>query len=154
MKNRHWLIAATELPDGYTDVNDCADWLLKEAARNFGEELLKSGLLIVTTDVSQTDKGVMTLSLPVDVPDLDDPRKYAKHLTIRLDIPESYIEHFQSDRFQDSLRRLIADSGELAGNYERELCDMLIKAFHEAVICHPVWVTPKPAMKESVVNEG
>ena len=51
-----------------------------------------------------------------------------------IDIPDEFIQHFYSDRFKDSLERLKADSHLLAGNYERELCQMLIKAFDESLV--------------------
>lgn len=55
-------------------------------------------------------------------------------MKIVIDIPDEFIQHFYSDRFKDSLERLEADSHLLAGNYEKELCQMLIKAFDESLI--------------------
>lgn len=50
-------------------------------------------------------------------------------MRIEIEIPKEYEEHFKRDQFEDSLMRLNADKHELAGNYESELCLMLIKAF-------------------------
>lgn len=55
-------------------------------------------------------------------------------MKIVIDIPDEFIQHFYSDRFKDSLERLEVDSHLLAGNYERELCQMLIKAFDESLV--------------------
>lgn len=55
-------------------------------------------------------------------------------MKIVIDIPDEFIQHFYSDRFKDSLERLEADSHLLAGNYEKELCQMLIKAFDESLV--------------------
>lgn len=55
-------------------------------------------------------------------------------MKIVIDIPDEFIQHFYSDRFKDSLERLEVDSHLLAGNYEKELCQMLIKAFDESLV--------------------
>ena len=46
-----------------------------------------------------------------------------------IDIPEEFEEHFNTDRFEDTLHRLSADAHLLAGNYEQETAIMLIDAF-------------------------
>ena len=54
-----------------------------------------------------------------------------------IDIPKDFEKHFSEDKFKDSLERIKADLNEdfvFAGNYERELLDMLIVAFEEARI--------------------
>ena len=53
-----------------------------------------------------------------------------------IEIPKEFEKHFNYDRFEDSLNRLKADAGTfcLAGRYEIELCEMLIKSFKEATI--------------------
>ena len=51
-----------------------------------------------------------------------------------LNIPFEFENHFKEDRFKDSLERLKYDANTLAGNYEKELADMLVKAFSEAKI--------------------
>lgn len=56
-------------------------------------------------------------------------------MKIEIDIPKEFESHFRHDRFKDSLSRLYADAGCLAGNYERELCDMLIEAFKNGKEC-------------------
>ena len=60
-------------------------------------------------------------------------------MKILVDIPQDFEIHFNRDRFKDSLKRIKADLNEnfvLAGNYERELLDMLIVAFEEAEAIH------------------
>lgn len=56
-------------------------------------------------------------------------------MRIAIDIPPEFTEHFNTDRFEDSLHRLSADAHLLAGNYEQEVAVMLIKAFRTAEIC-------------------
>ena len=53
-------------------------------------------------------------------------------MRIEIEIPKEFEEHFNHDRFEDSLNRLYADVHLLAGKYERELAEMLIKAFKES----------------------
>ena len=53
-------------------------------------------------------------------------------MRIEIEIPKEFEEHFNQDKFEDSLNRLYADVHLLAGNYERELAEMLIKAFRES----------------------
>lgn len=49
-----------------------------------------------------------------------------------IDIPEAFEGHFNQDRFKDSLERLLEDAHSLAGNYEIETAEMLIKAFESS----------------------
>lgn len=49
-------------------------------------------------------------------------------MQITIDIPQEFVYHFEKDRFVDSLERLKSDAHLLAGNYEKELIDMLIEA--------------------------
>lgn len=53
-------------------------------------------------------------------------------MKLEIDIPKEFEEHFDSDQFEDSLRRLSSDAHLVAGNYEQELAVMLIKAFKDA----------------------
>lgn len=56
-----------------------------------------------------------------------------------IDIPKDFEKHFSEDKFKDSLERIKADLNEdfvFAGNYERELLDMLVVAFEEARVIH------------------
>ena len=53
-------------------------------------------------------------------------------MKIIIDIPVEFEEHFNKDRFKESLDRLNADVHCLAGNYEKELTDMLVEAFKNA----------------------
>lgn len=55
-------------------------------------------------------------------------------MTITLTIPKEFEDHFNADRFKDSLNRLSADAHLLAGLYERELVRMLIEAFAQAEV--------------------
>lgn len=50
-------------------------------------------------------------------------------MKIIIDIPKEFVCHFETDRFMDSLKRLKSDAHLIAGNYEKELIDMLIEAF-------------------------
>lgn len=50
-------------------------------------------------------------------------------MKIIIDIPKEFVCHFETDRFADSLERLKSDAHLLAGNYEKELMDMLIESF-------------------------
>lgn len=53
-------------------------------------------------------------------------------MKIIIDISKEFVRHFEQDRFADSLDRLKSDAHLLAGNYEKELMDMLIGAFKNA----------------------
>lgn len=60
-------------------------------------------------------------------------------MKIVIDIPQDFEEHFNNDKFKDSLERIKADLNEgfvFAGNYERELLDMLVVAFEEARVIY------------------
>ena len=50
-----------------------------------------------------------------------------------IDIPKEFEQHFQADRFNDSLHRLSEDAHLLAGIYEQETALMLSEAFKNAV---------------------
>ena len=50
-----------------------------------------------------------------------------------IDIPKEFEQHFQADRFNDSLHRLSADAHLLAGIYEQETALILSEAFKNAV---------------------
>lgn len=56
-------------------------------------------------------------------------------MKMTIDIPQEFERHFDNDRFKDSLERIKADLNDefvFAGLYERELLEMLIKAFKNA----------------------
>ena len=55
-------------------------------------------------------------------------------MKITINIPKEFEEHFNSDRFKDSLLRLCCDATCLAGDYEKELAIMLIVAFENAEV--------------------
>lgn len=58
-------------------------------------------------------------------------------MKLLIDIPKEFEQHFQADRFEDSLHRLSADAHLLAGNYEQETAVMLIKSFKSSVPIPP-----------------
>ena len=53
-----------------------------------------------------------------------------------IDIPREYERDFIADKFKDFFLRVIADitCNGLCGNYEKEIAEMFIKAFDEAII--------------------
>ena len=53
-------------------------------------------------------------------------------MRIEIEIPKEFEEHFNQDQFEDSLLRLREDAHLLAGNYERETAEMLVKAFKDS----------------------
>ena len=60
-------------------------------------------------------------------------------MKVVIDIPKDFEQHFNEDKFKDSLLRLKADTNyglehesTISGNYEIELLDMLVEAFEEA----------------------
>ena len=57
-----------------------------------------------------------------------------KSIFVRLEIPDAFINHFNEDRFKDSLFRLYDDANFLAGRYEKELAAMLAKSFQNCEV--------------------
>lgn len=64
-------------------------------------------------------------------------------MKILIDIPEEFEEHFNQDKFKDSIGRIAADvisqvyeENSISGNYEIELLDMLSEAFEKAEAIH------------------
>lgn len=62
-------------------------------------------------------------------------------MKVVIDIPKDFEQHFNEDKFKDSLLRLKADTNyglehdeTISGIYEIELLDMLVVAFEEARI--------------------
>lgn len=53
-------------------------------------------------------------------------------MKIEIEIPEEFEEEFKRYKFEDALYRLITDAHSIAGNYEKETAEMLIKAFRES----------------------
>lgn len=53
-------------------------------------------------------------------------------MRIEIEIPKEFEEHFNQDKFEDTLHRLSADAHLIAGNYEQETAIMLIKAFADS----------------------
>jgi hypothetical protein len=54
-----------------------------------------------------------------------------------INIPKEFEQHFQEDRFENSLHRLSADAHLIAGLYEKETAKMLIDAFKNAIPVPP-----------------
>ena len=65
-----------------------------------------------------------------------------------IEIPEEFEVHFDTDKFENSLERLREDAHLLAGNYEKELADMLIKAFKNSKI-----FTKSATDVDEIINE-
>lgn len=68
-------------------------------------------------------------------------RKEKLDMKLVIDIPKDFEQHFNEDKFKDSLLRLKADTNyglefesTISGNYEIELLDMLVEAFEKAEI--------------------
>lgn len=55
-------------------------------------------------------------------------------MKITINIPKEFEEHFNSDRFKDSLLRLCFDANCLAGSYEQQITIMLIIALENAEV--------------------
>ena len=55
-------------------------------------------------------------------------------MKITINIPKEFEDHFNSDRFKDSLLRLCFDANCLAGGYERKIAIMLIIAMENAEV--------------------
>lgn len=55
---------------------------------------------------------------------------------LTIDIPREYERDFIDDKFKDFFSRVISDitCNGLCGNYEKEIAEMFIKAFDEAII--------------------
>lgn len=53
-------------------------------------------------------------------------------MKLTIDIPEEFVSEYKDDKFSDSLQRLKNDVHLCTGNYEKEVVDMLIKAFRNA----------------------
>lgn len=57
--------------------------------------------------------------------------------TLKLTIPDEFREHWNADRFVDSMERIRIDTkvdGVLSGKYEVELVDMLKKSLEKAEV--------------------
>ena len=57
--------------------------------------------------------------------------------TVKMEIPDEYREHWDTDRFVDSMERIRIDTqvdGVLSGKYEVELVDMLKNALGNAEV--------------------
>lgn len=59
-------------------------------------------------------------------------------MKVEIEIPKEFEEHFNYDRFEDSLKRVATDILDphciLSGNFELETIEMLQKAFLYAVV--------------------
>lgn len=84
-------------------------------------------------------------------------------MQIKIDIPEEFISEYKDDKFGDSLQRLKSDAHLLAGNYEKEVVDMLIKAFKNAkeedapkmsTPPHPRWMPKESEFYYYIMDTG
>ena len=71
-------------------------------------------------------------------------------MRLLINIPKEFEQHFQADRFEESLHRLSADAHLLAGNYEQETVMMLIKAFETAILVPPHGLIDKEQILDSI----
>lgn len=63
-------------------------------------------------------------------------------MRLMIDIPDEFVDHFNRDRFEDSLMRIKTDvdntidklNGHVSGRYEKETVDMLIETFKNAMV--------------------
>lgn len=59
-------------------------------------------------------------------------------MKLLIEIPKEFVEHFNNDRFKDSLERIRTDiqyhGNPLSGLYERELIEMLQNAMTKAEV--------------------
>lgn len=57
-------------------------------------------------------------------------------MKLTIDIPREYERDFIRDKFKDFFSRVIADIdyNGLCGNYEKEIAEIFIKAFDEAIV--------------------
>jgi len=84
-------------------------------------------------------------------------------MKIMIDIPKDFEEHFNQDKFKDSIGRIAADVisqvyGEdysISGNYEIELLDMLSEAFEKAERIHSTCILEgKPIYNDAPALEA
>lgn len=75
-----------------------------------------------------------------------------KRMKVQIEIPSEFVEHFNMDRFKDSLQRLMADSHCLSGRYDKELAEMLIGAFGQAKIPRNKDLVKEPAEAKDKFN--
>lgn len=84
-------------------------------------------------------------------------------MKILIDIPKDFEEHFNQDKFKDSIGRIAADvisqvyeeDYSISGNYEIELLDMLSEAFEKAERIHSTCVLEgKPIYNDAPAQEG
>ena len=56
-------------------------------------------------------------------------------MRIIIDIPEEFESDYKGDMFKDFFSRVLCDiqDGTLCGNYEKEIAEMLLKAFDESI---------------------
>lgn len=78
-------------------------------------------------------------------------------MKLTIELPEEFEEHFQMDKFEDSLHRVEADlrhreydSYQLSGNYEIELIEQLSRSFSKAEVVDERPLRPVRAYKVMV----
>ena len=80
-------------------------------------------------------------------------------MKIMIDIPKEFEEHFNQDKFKDSITRITADVisqvYSISGDYEIELLDMLSEAFEKAESIHSTCVLEgKPIYNDAPALEA
>lgn len=57
-------------------------------------------------------------------------------MKLTINIPKEFEKDFNTDNFNDFFFRVINTycNGELCGNYEKEIAQMFLKAFNEAIV--------------------
>ena len=84
-------------------------------------------------------------------------------MEIIIDIPQEFEEHFNQDKFKDSIGRIAADlisqvyeeDFSISGNYEIELLEMLSEAFEKAENIHSTCVLEgKPIYNDVPAQQG
>ena len=71
-------------------------------------------------------------------------------MKLLIEIPIEFESHFNIDRFKDALKRLEFDANYLAGNYEKELAEMLIESFQNALPVEPEIVSGDQVNTEAI----
>lgn len=117
---------------------------IKKAAEEKGEKMPK--LVEVSETISMIVFGAELRKVMFENTKTDDetPDKNDDSMTIRLDIPSCFIDHYNRDRFIESLKRIRFDIWKaykkeiynpcISGKYEIETLDILIDSFSNSEI--------------------
>lgn len=83
-------------------------------------------------------------------------------MKVMIDIPKDFEEHFNQDKFKDSIGRITADvisqvysDDSISGNYEIELLEMLSETFGKAESFHSTCILKgTPIYNDALVKQG